>query len=58
MDALAYKLLPPEPSNEAFEEVRLAVDKYFAEKRMQRFMKAEEQQAALRHEDASTEEVL
>jgi hypothetical protein len=54
MDALAYKLLPPE----AFEEVRLAVDKYFAEKRMQRFMKAEEQQAALRHEDASTEEVL
>ena len=53
MDALTHLFLPPEPSNEAFDEVRADVDKHFAEKRMQRFMKAEEQQAALRHDETT-----
>ena len=50
MEALALQALPELPNNAAYDAKRKDVEKWFEERRMQRFLKLEEQQAALRHE--------
>ena len=48
---LTSQMLPPEPSYEASEEMRKNVERWFEDKRMQRYLKAEAEQAALANND-------
>ena len=51
---LALRSLPANANNAAYDERANAIDRWFSDKRMQRYLKFEEQQAALRNE--STQE--
>jgi hypothetical protein len=50
LEALASQMLPPKPNQGSFDEMVRGVERWFEMKRMQRYLKAEAQQAALRDE--------